>query len=100
MGSCKRFLEECPGLVVSWLLPPDFTVVIEEPGLEQDMERNCDDLGRSVGHVSSGVLVHRIFDLIDKGFEMLIAVVGSPESLVVVLQIGGGHFGIGRIQMI
>ena len=49
---CEEFLEACPGLVMNWLAPPEFSVVIEEPGLEQEMERNCDDLGRGVGRIS------------------------------------------------
>ena len=52
VGSCKEFLEACPGLAVSWLAPPEFAVVIEDPGLEQELESNCDDLGRGVGRIS------------------------------------------------
>ena len=85
VGSCKEFLEACPGRVISWMAPPEFVVVIEEPGMEQELERNCDDLGRGLGCVSSGGVVYRIFDQIDKVFERLIAVVGTPESRVVVL---------------
>ena len=100
MGSCEGFLEACPGLVVSWLLLPEFAFFIEESGLEQDLESNCDFLGRGVGCVSGGCVFHRIFDLIDKGLERLIAVVGSPESRVVVLQDGGGNFCVDGIQMV
>ena len=100
VGSCKKFLEACPGLVVSCLAPPAFAVVIEEPGLEQDLESNCDDLGRGIGHVFGRGVVHRIFDLIDKGFEILIDVVGSQESRVVVLRSGGGNVCIDGIQMV
>ena len=85
VGSCKEFLEACPGLVVSWLAPPEFAVVIEESGLEQELESHYDNLGRGVGRVSGGGVVHRIFDLIDEGFERLIAVVRIPESRAVVL---------------
>ena len=68
-GSCKEFFEACPGLVVSWLAPPEFVVVIEESGMEQELESNCDNLGRGVGRVSGGGVVHRIFDLINKDFK-------------------------------
>ena len=94
VGSCKKFLEACPGLDISWLAPPELAVVIEEPSLEHELEGNSDDLGRSVGPISGGGLVHRIFDLIDQGFERLISVVGRPESLVIVLQSGGRNFGV------
>ena len=60
VGSCEEFLELCPGFVVSRLAPPDFAVVIEESGLEKDLESNCDNLGRDVGRVSGGDVVHRI----------------------------------------
>ena len=46
----------------------------------------ADDLGWVVGRVSGGGVVNHIFDLINKGFERLIAVVGSTESLVIVLE--------------
>ena len=52
MGSCEEFLEACPGLVVRWMAPPEFAVLIEEPSLEQELESNCDDLGRGVGRIS------------------------------------------------
>ena len=78
MGSCEEFLEACSGLFVSRLATPEFSVVIEKSGLEQELESNCNDLGRGVGCVSGGVMVPRIFDLIDKDLERLIAVVGSP----------------------
>ena len=85
VGGCKEFLEACPGLVLIWMAPTEFAVAIEESGLEQDLEGNYDDLVRDVGCVSSGGSVHRIFDLIDKGFKRFIAVIGSPEFRVVVL---------------
>ena len=34
VGCCEEFLEACPGLVVSRLVPPEFAVVIEESGME------------------------------------------------------------------
>ena len=49
--SCKEFLEACPGLVIRCQAPPEFVVVIEDPGLEQELERNCDDLVRGVGRI-------------------------------------------------
>ena len=52
VGSCEEFLEACPGLVVSWLVPPEFSAAVEEPGLEQDLERNFDKLGKGVGSIS------------------------------------------------
>ena len=70
VGSCEEFLEACPDLVVTWMTPPYFVVVIEEPGLEQELVGNCDDLGRGIGRVSGGGVVHRIFNLINKGFEV------------------------------
>ena len=85
VGSCEKFLEACPGLDVSWLAPPELAVVIGEPGLEHEPEGNSDNLGRGVGRISGGGIVHRIFDLVDQGFEWLIAVVGSPESFVIVM---------------
>ena len=100
MGSCKEFLESCPGLVVSRLAPPEFAVVIENSGLEQELESNCDDLGRSVRRVSGGLMVHRIFDLIKEGLKRLISEVGSLESRVVVLQGGGGNVCIGGVKMV
>ena len=76
--SCEKFLEVCPGLDVSFLVPPELAVVIEDPSLEHELEGNSDNLGRGVGRVSGGGVVHRIFDLIYQGFKRLIAVIGSP----------------------
>ena len=100
VSSCEEFLEACSGLVVKSLAPPEFAVVIEESGLEQELERNCNDLGRGVGHVSGEGVVHHIFDLIDEGFERLIAVVWIPESCVVVLQGRGRNVCVGGVQMV
>ena len=85
VGSGKSFHEVCPGLDVRWLELPELAVVVEETGLEHDLKRNSDDLGRGVGRVSRGGVVNQIFDLIDQGFERLIAVVGRSESFVIVL---------------
>ena len=85
MGSGETFLEVGPGLDVRWMASPELAVIFEDPSLEHDLKSNSDDLGRGVGRVSCGGVVHRIFDLIDQGFEHLIAVVGSLEFLVIVL---------------
>ena len=53
--------------------------------MEYELKGKSDDLGRGVGRVSCGGVVNRIFDLINHGFEQLIAVVGNAESLVIVL---------------
>ena len=100
VGICEELLEACLGLVVSRLAPPEFAVVIENSGLEQELESNGDDLGRGVGRVSGGGVVHLIFDLIDESFKSLISAVGSPESRVVVLQGGGGNVCIGGVNMV
>ena len=97
VGSCEKFPEACPGLLVSRLVPPDFAFFIEESGLEQELESNYDDLGRGVGRVFGRGRVHRIFDRIDEGFERLIAVVGSLELCVVVLKGVGGNVCIGGV---
>ena len=68
--------------------------------MEHELKGNSDNLGRGVGRVSCGGVVNRIFDLIDQGFEGLIAVVGSTESLVIVLECGGGNVSICRIKMV
>ena len=78
MGSCEELVEACSSLVVSSLAPQEFSVVIEKSDLEQDLERNFDDMGKGVGCVSGGGVVHRIFDLIDESFKSLIALVGIP----------------------
>ena len=49
VGSCEEVLEEFPGLVVSRLAPSEFSVVIEESVLEQELESDCDNLGRVRG---------------------------------------------------
>ena len=85
VGSGKKFLEVCPGIDIRWLASPELAVVVEESGLENELKCNSDNLGRGVWRVSGGGVVNRIFDLIDQGFERLIAVVGSSESLVIVL---------------
>ena len=82
--SGEKFLEECLGLDVRWLASPELAFVLEEAGLEQELKSNSNDLGRGVRRVSSGGVVNRILDLIGQGFERLISVVGSSESLVVV----------------
>ena len=94
VGRFQKFIEACTGLDVSWLEPPDLSVVIEEPGLEHKLEGNSGDLGRGMGRVSGGGVFHRIFDLNDQGFERLIAVTRSPEFLVIVLQSGGGNVSV------
>ena len=99
LGSCEKFLEACPGLVVSWLAPTEFAVVIEETGLVQVLESNFDDLVRGVWSFSGGGVVDHFFDLINKGIERLIAVIGSPESRVVFLQIRGVNVCIGGIKL-
>ena len=85
VGSGEKFLEVCPGLDIRWLTLPELSVVVEETGLEHELKSNSDDLGWGVGCISGGGVVNLIFDLIDQGFERLIAVVGSLESLVIFL---------------
>ena len=85
MGSGETFLEFCPGLDVCWQASPEISVVVEETGLEHELKSNSEDLVRGVGSVSGGGVVNRILDLIGQGFERLISVVGSSESLVIVL---------------
>ena len=85
MGSGEEFLEVGPGLDVCWLASLELTVVVKETDLERGLKSNSDNLGWGVGRVSCRGVVNRIFDLIDQGFEQLIAVVGSAESLVIVL---------------
>ena len=85
MDSGEKFLEVCPGLDVRWLASPELAVVVGETGSEHDLKSNYDDLGRGVGRVSGGGVVNRIFDLINQGFKWMISVVGSSESLVIVL---------------
>ena len=85
VGSGEKFLEVCPGLDVRWLASPELTAVVKENSLEHELKSNSEDLGRGVGRVSGGGVVNRIFDLIDKSFERLITVIGSSESLVIVL---------------
>ena len=77
--SCEKFLKACPGLVISRLEPPEFAAIIEKSSLEQELKRNCDNLGRGVRCVFGGGVVHRIFDLINEGLKRFIAVVGIPE---------------------
>ena len=84
VGSGEKSLEAFPGLDVRWLESPYLVVVVEETGLEQDLQRNS-HLGRGVGRVSGGGVFNSIFDLIDQGFERLVSVVGSSESLVIFL---------------
>ena len=81
-------------------MSPELAVVVEEPGLENDLKGNYEYLGRGVGLVSGGGIVNRIFDLIDQGFERRIAVVRRSESLVIVLQRGGGNVILCSIEMI
>ena len=85
VDSGKKFLEVGPGLDVRRLASPQLAVFVKETGLEHELKSNSDDLGRGVGRVSCGGVANRIFDLIDQGFEWLIDVVGSAESLVIFL---------------
>ena len=78
-------LGRCLRLDVRWLASSELSVVVEETSLEHELKINSYDLGRGVGRVSGGGIVNRIFDLIDQGFERLVAVVGSSESLIIVL---------------
>ena len=68
--------------------------------LEHELKSNYKDLGQGVDRVSCGGVVNRIFDLIDQGFERLISVVRSAESLVIVLERGGGNVILCRIKMV
>ena len=85
VGHWRKFLESCPGLDVCWLALPELAVVVEETGLEHELKSNPNNLGQGVGRVSGGGVVNRIFDLVNQGFERLIAVVGSLESLGIFL---------------
>ena len=100
MGSDKKSLDACPGLDVRWLELPELSVVVEDNGLEHELKINSKDLVRGVGRVSSGGVVNQIFDLIDQGFERLIAVVGSSESLFIVLFSGGGNVSVCSVEMV
>ena len=100
VGSGETFLEVCPGIDVRWLASPYLSVVVKETGLEHELKGNYDDLGRGVGRVSYGGVVNRIFNLIDQGFERLIAAVGSTESIVIVFERGGGNVSVCRIDMV
>ena len=100
VGSGKKFLEACPGLDVLWLVSPEIAVVVEEPGLEHELKGNSDNLGRGVGSVSGGGVVNRIFDLINQGFERLVAVVGRSDLLVIFLHCGGGNVRVCSVEMI
>ena len=75
-------------------------MVVKKTSLEHELESDSNDLGWGVGCVSCRGVINRIFDLTDKGLERLIAVVGSTETLVVVLESGGGNISIGGIGMI
>ena len=68
--------------------------------MEHDLEGISDDLGRGLGRVSGGGVVNLIFDLIDQGFKRLIVVVGSTESLVIVLECRVGNVSVCRINMV
>ena len=100
VGSGKNFLEVGPGIDVHWLASPYLEVVVKKTSLEHELKGNSDDLGQGVGRVSCGAVVNRIFDLTNQGFERLIAVVGSTESLVIVLEYGGGNVSVRRINMV
>ena len=68
--------------------------------MKHELESDSDDLGWGVWRFPCGSIVNSIFDLIDQGLKRLIAVVGSTEPLVVVLESGGGNVGVGRIKMV
>ena len=85
VGSGEKFLEACPGIDVCWLALPDLAVVVEEPGFLNELKGNSDELGRGVWSVFGGGVVNRIFYLINQGFEWLVSVLGSSESLVIFL---------------
>ena len=88
-GPWRKLLETGPGLDVRWLASPYLAVAIKKTSLKHELESDSDDLGWGVGRVPCGGVVNRIFDLINKGLKRLIAVVGSTEPLVVVLESGG-----------
>ena len=81
----RKFLEVGPGLYVRWLASPELAVVVKETGVEHKLKSNYNDLGRDVVRVSCGGVVNHIFDLINQGFERIISVEGSLESLAVLL---------------
>ena len=100
MGRGEKFLEAGPGLDVRWLASPYLAVVVKKTSLKHELEIDSDDLGWGVGRVPCGGVVNSIFDLIDQGLERLIAVVGSTEPLIVVLESGGVNVSLGSIYMI
>ena len=100
VGSGEKSLEVCPGLDVRWLASTELAFVVKETSLEHKLKSNSNNLGWGVWHVSGGGVVNRIFDLIDQGFERLIAVVGISESLVLVLYRGGGNVSVCRAEMV
>ena len=73
------------GWDVCCLASPELAVVVEDTGLGHELKSNSNYLGRGVGRVSGGGVVNHIFDLIDQGFEQMIAVIGRSESLVIFL---------------
>ena len=75
-------------------------MVVKETSLEHELKGNSDNLVRGVGRVSCRGVVNRIFELIDQGFERLIAVIGITESLLIVLECGGGNVSVCRIKMV
>ena len=74
--------------------------MVKNASLKHELEIDSDNLCWGVGRVPCGVVVNRIFDLINQGLERLIAVVGCTEPLVVVLESGGRNFSVGRIEMV
>ena len=100
VGRGEKFLEAVPCLDVRWLASPELAVVIKISSLKHELESNSDDLGWGVWRFPCGSVVNSIFIMIDQGIERLIAVVGSTEPLVVVLESGGGNVSICRIKMV
>ena len=79
---------------------PGFAVIDEETGMIENLGGNANEMFKAVGSVTGGGVVTAIFDPVEKGFNRLVYIIRGAEYSVVFLQIRGGDFGVGGVQVI
>lgn len=83
MGTCKKYFEGSPSFVGIRFSVPDFAIIMEHAGGENDLESGGNNLRRCIRSVTCGGVVHGRLDLVEEGFNGEICVVRRFEFAVI-----------------
>lgn len=100
MGKREGAFEFSPVFVVGRLAFPELAVIMEEAGLEDELEHHGCDLRGSEGTVGGSGEVDSIFDLIKEKFNGLIGIKVGLHLSVICKEVGGADVGVGCIEVI